>query len=67
MYAGAQEQFDEIKLIGEPNLSLKILGGTPGDIATSAIVVNSIPRVVETKPGLLTVKDLKPASSVSAP
>ncbi len=64
MYAGAKESMDEIRLSGNPNISLKIPGGTPGDIATAAIVVNSIPRVVEAEPGLMTVKDLKPASGV---
>lgn len=65
MYAGAKESFDEIRFKGKPNISLRIPGGTPGDIATAAIVVNSIPRVIEAKPGLLTVKDLRPAVSVS--
>jgi hypothetical protein len=64
MYAGAENPFDEIELVGEPNIKLRIPGGTPGDIATAAIMVNSIPRVIDAPPGLLTVKDLRPASSV---
>jgi hypothetical protein len=64
MYAGAADPYDEIELVGEPTIKLRILGGTPGDIATAAIIVNSIPRVIDAPPGLLTVKDLRPASSV---
>jgi 2,4-diaminopentanoate dehydrogenase len=64
MYAGAKDTRDEIEFIGNPTIRLQIPGGTPGDIATSAIIVNSIPRVVEASPGLKTVRDLKPACSV---
>ena len=64
MYAGAPNPYDEIEFVGVPNISLRILGGTPGDIATAAIIVNSIPRVIESRAGILTVKDLRPASSV---
>lgn len=64
MYAGAENSRDEIELLGDPTIRLQIPGGTPGDIATSAIIVNSVPRVVESTPGLKTVKDLRPASSV---
>ncbi len=63
MYAGAENPHDTIQITGNPNLSLTIPGGTPGDVATAAIVVNSIARVVESKPGLRTVKDLRPACS----
>lgn len=64
MYAGAANPHDEIELVGNPTIRLQIPGGTPGDIATAAIIVNSIPRVVDSSPGLKTVKDLRPASSV---
>ena len=64
MYAGAENPRDEIELIGNPTIKLQVPMGTPGDIATAAIIVNSIPRVVEASPGLKTAKDLRPASSV---
>ena len=64
MYAGAIGTRDEIELVGNPTIKLEIPSGTPGDIATGAIIVNSIQRVVEASPGLKTVKDLRPASSV---
>ncbi|MDG6999449.1 MAG: dihydrodipicolinate reductase [Nitrososphaerota archaeon] len=63
MYAGAMNPHDEIELVGVPRISLRIPGGTPGDIATAAVIVNSIPRVVESAPGLITVMDLRPACS----
>jgi len=66
MYAGAKDPRDEVELIGDPTIKLQILGGTPGDIATAAIIVNSIPRVIDSAPGLMTVRDLRPATSVMA-
>ncbi|MFC1916123.1 hypothetical protein ACFLW4_05480 [Chloroflexota bacterium] len=36
-----------------PSLVTKIEGGMPSDIATMAGVINSIPRVLHEKPGLL--------------
>jgi 2,4-diaminopentanoate dehydrogenase len=64
MYAGAKDPHDEIELVGNPNIKLQVPGGTPGDIATAAIIVNSIPRTVEATPGLKTVRDLRPATSI---
>ena len=64
MYANAEDPYDEIELLGNPNIKLRIPGGTPGDIATAAIIVNSVSRVAEASPGLMTVKDLRPASSI---
>jgi hypothetical protein len=64
MYDKAEDPHDQIEIIGTPKIKLRIPGGTPGDIATAAMVVNSVQRVLESNPGLFTVKDLKPASSV---
>lgn len=57
-YLGAPESYDEVRVLGVPNLTLRIPGGVPGDIATASIVVNSIPRVLSARPGLQTMKDL---------
>jgi 2,4-diaminopentanoate dehydrogenase len=57
-YLGASESYDEVRVQGVPNLTLRIPGGVPGDIATASIVVNSIPRVLSSRPGLQTMKDL---------
>lgn len=55
---GAPEFYDAICITGIPNMEVVIKGGTHGDIATAAIVVNAARRVVEAEPGLLTMKDL---------
>lgn len=57
-YLGAPESYDEVRVHGVPNLTLRIPGGVPGDIATASIVVNSIPKVLASRPGLQTMKDL---------
>jgi 4-hydroxy-tetrahydrodipicolinate reductase len=57
-YLGAPESYDEVRVHGVPNLTLRIPGGVPGDIATASIVVNSIPKVLSSRPGLQTMKDL---------
>jgi len=55
---GAPESYDGVTITGVPNLEVIVKGGTHGDIATAAIVVNSAHRVIEASPGLLTMKDL---------
>jgi 2,4-diaminopentanoate dehydrogenase len=58
MYVGAKDPADTIELTGEPNISMIIPGGTHGDIATAAVVVNAIPLIVAAPAGLVTSKDL---------
>jgi hypothetical protein len=48
---------DAIEISGRPNLEVT-LKGTNGDIATVAIAVNAIRRVIQAPPGLLTMRDL---------
>jgi 4-hydroxy-tetrahydrodipicolinate reductase len=55
---GAPESYDGIYITGIPNMEVVIKGGTHGDIATAAIVVNAARRVIEAEPGLLTMKDI---------
>jgi len=57
-FVGAPESYDAVYITGTPNMEVVIKGGTHGDIATAAIVVNSVHRVIEAPPGLLTMKDL---------
>lgn len=57
---GQAEPHDRIVLKGVPDVDLVIRGGVHGDIATSAIVVNSIPRVVSAVPGLHTMGSIAP-------
>ena len=63
---GAPESYDAVYITGTPNLEVVIKGGTHGDIATAAIVVNCVHRVVGAPPGLLTVKDLPVVSALGA-
>lgn len=63
-YVGAPESYDSIYITGTPNTEVIVKGGTHGDIATAAIIVNSVHRVIDAPPGLVTMKDLP---IVSAP
>ena len=58
MYVGAKDPRDAIELRGQPDISLVIPGGTHGDIATAAVVVNTIPAILDAPSGLRTVRDL---------
>jgi 4-hydroxy-tetrahydrodipicolinate reductase len=58
LYIGAEDPHDSIRIVGTPDLRLRIEGGVAGDQATAAILVNSIPSVIAAAPGLVTVKDL---------
>jgi len=58
MYVGAPHPRDMIEIVGEPPLRLVIEGGVPGDVATPAILVNALPRLVECPPGLHTMRTL---------
>jgi hypothetical protein len=54
---GAGDEADTIRITGSPDLEVT-LKGTNGDIATVAIAVNAIRRVIEATPGLVTMRDL---------
>lgn len=58
MYVGAKQSSDTITLAGDPDISLTIPGGTHGDIATAAVVVNAIPAILAAPAGLRTSRDL---------
>jgi 4-hydroxy-tetrahydrodipicolinate reductase len=58
MYVGAKDPADTIELRGEPNLKLVIPGGTHGDIATAAVVINAIPAILAAPAGLASSRDL---------
>jgi hypothetical protein len=61
MAIGLPNPRDEIHISGDASLRVVVPGGIHGDVATAAIVVNSIPQVVAARPGLVTVADLPPA------
>ena len=57
-YLGAPDAYDAVEIEGSPRLAMKIAGGIHGDVATAALVVNSIPKVLAAVPGLRTMRDL---------
>jgi 4-hydroxy-tetrahydrodipicolinate reductase len=58
MSMGAERPRDEIEIEGAPPVRLVIEGGVQGDLATAAVIVNAVPRVVGQAPGLITMLDL---------
>ena len=59
MYVGAEkEAADRVIVKGVPDIELEIKHGVHGDRATAAMVVNSIPRIVNARPGVLTMDDI---------
>jgi 4-hydroxy-tetrahydrodipicolinate reductase len=57
-YLGAPSSYEEIVIEGSPAFTMRIEGGLPGDIATAAIVVNTLPKVVAAPAGLHTMLSL---------
>jgi len=55
MYVGARNPRDQILIEGVPPMRLVVDGGTPGDVATPAILVNCLPLLLEARPGLHTM------------
>jgi len=64
IYVGAKDPRDSVFIEGVPPIDMTIRGGIHGDLATAAIVVNSIPKVLKAEPGLLTMKDLPVLSAI---
>lgn len=65
MAVGEPDPVDKVKLEGPVSLLLKIPGGTPGDSATVAAVLNNLPHIAPGRmrvlPGLRTMIDMPPA------
>lgn len=62
---GTGVSYDEVNILGEPNITSRIEGGVHGDIATCSIVLNAIPNILNAKPGLKTMKDLSIVSIIN--
>jgi hypothetical protein len=65
MALGAPDAGDFIRIEGQEPVSSEV-HGVQGDVATAAIVVNAIPRVLTSAPGLRTMLDVTPLRSVGA-
>jgi 4-hydroxy-tetrahydrodipicolinate reductase len=57
-YIGAEEEYDTVTIEGVPNVKQRIQPCVHGDKSTVAMIVNSIPKVINAPAGLLTMKDL---------
>jgi hypothetical protein len=57
-YLGAPESYDAVEITGSPAIKMKLAGGVHGDIATTSIVVNSLPKILDVPPGLHTMRDM---------
>ena len=60
MSMGAERPRDEIEIVGTPPVLLVIEGGVQGDLATAAVIMNAVPRVVDhdRTGGLITMLEL---------
>jgi hypothetical protein len=58
MYVGAPNPRDEIEIAGEPPLKLVLEGGVAGDVATPALLVNTLAQLPGVRPGLHTMRTL---------
>ncbi len=57
-YIGAKEEYDAVSIKGVPPINQKISPCVHGDVGTTAMVVNAIPKVINAPAGLFTMKDL---------
>ena len=58
MYVGADEPSDRVIIRGVPDVEMIIPGGVHGDLATAAMAVNCIPRLIAAPAGVLTMDDI---------
>jgi 4-hydroxy-tetrahydrodipicolinate reductase len=57
---GQDDPHDRVVIEGEPALDATIKGGVHGDVATVAITINTIERLLEATPGLHTMATIAP-------
>lgn len=57
---GMPQPYDRVVVEGEPKIDMVIPGGVHGDVATSAIILNSVPRLMDARPGLHTMATIAP-------
>ncbi len=57
---GQADPHDRVRIDGEPPVDLRIQGGVHGDVATSAILLNAIPALLEAQAGLHTMVSIRP-------
>jgi len=55
---GEKEPRDRIEIYGIPDVKSIIKGGINGDVGTCSLIINSISRIMNANPGLLTMVDM---------
>lgn len=58
MYLEAINPHDAVRIDGDPPIEAVVRGGVAGDQATVAALINSVPRLLRSSPGLLLMTDL---------
>jgi 2,4-diaminopentanoate dehydrogenase len=58
VYVGAEAPRDHLLIDGDPPIDATIAGGINGELATAALLVNSLPRLLAARPGLLSSVEL---------
>jgi hypothetical protein len=58
MYVGAESPRDHVLIDGVPPIEMTIPGGIAGDMATAALAVNVIPKLLAAPAGVVTMRDL---------
>lgn len=58
-FVGSKEEFDRVEIDGTPPVNCTISPCVHGDHGTVAMLVNAIPAVATTPPGLYTMKDMR--------
>ena len=61
-FLGAEPSFDEVVIVGTPEIRARVSPCWHGDYGTVAMAVNLIPVVINARPGLLTINDVVPVS-----
>ena len=58
VYVGAESPRDHVLVDGDPPVDATVSGGVSGEAAAAAVLVNSLPRVLAARPGLLNAASL---------
>lgn len=62
---GQPNPHDRIRVDADPPIDLILRGGVHGDRATTNIVVNALPCIIEAAPGLHTMATIRPVRAIS--
>lgn len=66
MYVGAEQPRDHVLIDGVPPVDMTVAGGFAGDVATAAIAINAIPKLLQARAGMLTMRDIPVLHAFSA-